>query len=122
MWADAYISSLGQCDKITNEEVLNMTNTTSLLLPTIKKRKCQYFGHVVRARSIQKYYWKAKLKGREDGEDQELPECKNIKEWLGHTYNGCVRRAEYRKSWRSMIADLYQQMELDDDDEVTLNE
>ena len=124
MWADAYISSLGQCDKITNEEVLNMTNTTSLLhvLPTIRKRKCQYFGHVVRARSIQKNYWKAKLKGREDGEDQELPGCKNIKEWLGHTYNECVRRAEYRKSWRSMIADLYQQMELDDDDEVTLNE
>ena len=84
-----------------------MANTTSLLLPTIKKRKCQYFGHVVRARSIQKNYWKAKLKGREDGEDQELPGCKNIKEWLGHTHNGCVRRAEYRKSWRSMIADLY---------------
>ena len=64
---------MGQCDKITNEEVLNMANTTSLLLPTIKKRKCQYFGHVVRARSIQKNYWKAKLKGREDREDQELP-------------------------------------------------
>ena len=121
-WADAYISSLGQCDKITNEEVLNMVNTTSLLLPTIKKRKCQYFGHVVRARSIQKNYWKAKLKGREDGEDQEFPGCKNIKEWLGHTYNACVRRVEYPKSWRSMIANLYQQMELDDDDEVTLND
>ena len=84
-----------------------MANTTSLLLPTIKKRKCQYFGHVVRARSIQKNYWKAKLKGREDREDQELPGWKNIKEWLGHTYNGCVRRAEDRKSWRFMIADLY---------------
>ena len=84
-----------------------MANTTSLLLPTIKKRKCQYFGHVVRARSIQKNYWKAKLKGREDGGDQELPGCKNIKEWLGQTYNGCLRRAEYRKSWRFMIADLY---------------
>jgi len=31
---------------------------------------------------------------------------KNIKEWLGHTYNGCVRRAEDQNSWRSMIADL----------------
>ena len=58
-----------------------MANTTSLLLPTIKKRKCQYFGHVVRARSIQNNYWKAKLKGREDGGDQELPGCENIKEW-----------------------------------------
>ena len=24
----------------------------------------------------------------------------NIKEWLGHTYNGCVRRADDRNSWR----------------------
>ena len=81
MWTDAYISSLGQCDKITNEEVLNMTNTTSLLhvLPTIKKRKCQYFGHVVRARSIQKNYWKAKLKGREDGKTKSYLDAKTSK-------------------------------------------
>ena len=56
-----------------------MANTTSLLLPTIKKRKRQNFGHVVRVRSIQKNYWKAKLKGSEDGGDQELPGCKYIK-------------------------------------------
>ena len=34
----------------TNEEVLKMANTISSLSPTIKKRKCQYFGHVIRAR------------------------------------------------------------------------
>ena len=37
---------------------------------------------------------------------QEFTWMKNIKEWLGHTYNGCVRRAKDRTSWRSMIADL----------------
>ena len=31
---------------------------------------------------------------------------KNIKVWLRHTNNKCVRRAEDRNSWRSMIADL----------------
>ena len=36
----------------TNEDVLNMANTTRSSLPIIKKRKCQYFGHVIRARSI----------------------------------------------------------------------
>ena len=34
----------------TNEEVLKMATTISSLSPTIKKRKCQYFGHVIRAR------------------------------------------------------------------------
>ena len=36
----------------------------------------------------------------------EFTWMKNIKKWLGHTYNGCVGRAEDWKSWRSMIADL----------------
>ena len=36
----------------TNEEVLKVANTTGSLLPIIKKRKCQYFGHVIRVRPI----------------------------------------------------------------------
>ena len=36
----------------TNEEVLKMANTTRSSLPIIKKRKCLYFGDVIRARSI----------------------------------------------------------------------
>ena len=38
----------------TNEEVLKIAKTSRSLLPTIKKRKCQYFGHVIRMRSIYK--------------------------------------------------------------------
>jgi len=47
-----------------NEEVLKKANTTSSLLPTIKKRKCQYFGHVIRARSIQKLLLEDKIEGK----------------------------------------------------------
>ena len=50
-------------------------------------------------------YWKAKLKGWEDGWDQESLGWKNIKEWLVRTYNGYVGKAEDRNSWRSIIAD-----------------
>ena len=90
----------------TNEEFLKMANTTSSLLPTIKKRKCPYFGHVIRARSIQKLLLEGKIEGKRERGRPRATRMKNIKEWLGHTYNGCVRRAEYRNSWRSMIADL----------------
>ena len=57
-----------------------MANKARSLLPTTKKRKL-------------KCYQKAKLKGRKDGGNPELPgrkKKKKIKEWLGHTYNGCV--------------------------------
>ena len=63
-----------------------------------------------------------KIEGKRGPGRPRVTWMKKHQEWLGHTYNGRVRRAEYRKSWRFMIADLYQQMELDDDDEVTLNE
>ena len=32
----------------TNGEVLNKMKTKRSLLNTIKKRKCQYFGHIIR--------------------------------------------------------------------------
>ena len=36
------------------------------------------------------------MKGGEDEGRPRLTWMKNIKGWLGHTYNGCVRRAEGR--------------------------
>ena len=78
----------------TNEEFLKMANTTSSLLPTIKKRKCPYFGHVIRARSIQKLLLEDKIEGKRGRGRPLITWMKNIKEWLGHTYSGCVRGAE----------------------------
>ena len=47
-----------------------------------------------------------KIEGKRGRGRPRVTWMKNIKEWLGHTYNGCVRRAEDRNSWRSMIAEL----------------
>ena len=56
--------------------------------------------------SIQKLLLEDKIAGKRGRGRPNVTWMKNIKEWLGHTYNGCVRRAEDRNSWRSMIADL----------------
>ena len=49
---------------------------------------------------------KTKFEGKRGRGRPRVTRMKNIKEWLRYTYNGCVRRAEDRNSWRSMIADL----------------
>lgn len=54
MWAYRRMLRVSWTEHKTDEEVLRMANTISSLLPTIKKRKCQYFG------------LKAKLKEREN--------------------------------------------------------
>ena len=50
VWAYRRMLRVSWTEHKTNEEVLKMANTISALSPTIKKRKCQYFGHVIRAR------------------------------------------------------------------------
>ena len=94
MWAYRRMLRVSWTEHKTDEEVLRMVNTASSLLPTIKKRKCQYFGHVIRARSIQKLLPEGKIEGKRERERLRITWMKNIKEWLGHTHNGCVRRAE----------------------------
>ena len=54
VWAYRRMLRVSWTEHKTNEEVLKMANTISSLSPTIKKRKCQYFGHVIRMRSIHK--------------------------------------------------------------------
>ena len=50
VWAYRRMLRVSWTEHKTNEEVLKMANTISSLSPTIKKRKCQYFGHLIRAR------------------------------------------------------------------------
>ena len=54
MWAYRRMLRVSWTEHKTNEEVFKTAKTTRSLLPTIKKRKCQYFGHVIRMRSIHK--------------------------------------------------------------------
>ena len=54
MWAYRRMLRVSWTEHKTNEEVLKTAKKTMSLLPTIKKRKCQYFGRVIRMRSIHK--------------------------------------------------------------------
>ena len=74
-----------------------MANTSSLLLTRNKSEV-----------DPQIFYWKAKIEGKRGRERPRVSWMKNIKEWLGHTDNGCERRAKDRNSWRSIINDLLQ--------------
>ena len=55
-----------------NEEVLNIIKKSLKLMKTIKKRKCEYFGHFIRRpNSIQRLLLEVRIDGKEEGEDQE---------------------------------------------------
>ena len=49
----------------SNEDVLNMMQTSLKLIRIIKKRKCEYFGHIIRRpNSIQRLLLEARIDGK----------------------------------------------------------
>ena len=88
-----------------NEEILEMTNSKRSLIATIKKRKLQYFGHLIRQNGIQRLLLEGKIEGKMCGRPRTMW-MDNIKDWTGLKYGECVRRTKDRKEWRFIIANL----------------
>ena len=90
----------------TTGEVLHKIKTKRPFLNTIKKRKCQYFGHIIRGNGVQRLLIEGKINGRIGRGRPRTMWTDNIKEWTKISYNDCIRVAQGRERWRSMTADL----------------
>ena len=72
---------------------------------TIKQRKCIYFGHMIRGDGLQRLLLEGKFNGRGRGRPR-LTWFSNINEWTGMNYAEAIRKAQHRKDWASMTANL----------------
>ena len=54
MWLYRRMLRISWKEHETNREVLHKMKTKGSLLNTIKKRKCQYFGHILRGNGVQR--------------------------------------------------------------------
>ena len=93
-------------DHKTNGEVLHKMKTKRSLLNTIKKRKCQYFGYIIRGNGVQRLLMEGRINGGRGRGRPRTMWTDNIKEWTKISYNDCIRVAQDRERWRSMTADL----------------
>ena len=99
-------------EKKRNEEILEMVDEQLYIIPTIKKRKITYFGHVIRRNNIHRLLLEGPLegkvsRGRPRTEWSEW--MTNITEWTGMRYEDLVRLAQDREPWRVMTANLLQE-------------
>ena len=78
----------------------------SVIYHTFKKRKCQYFGHIIRGDGVQRLLMEGRINGRRERGRPRTMWTDNIKEWTKMSYNDCIRVAQDRERWRSMTADL----------------
>ena len=64
MWAYRKMMKLSWSEKKTNEEVLTLADEQLYIIPTIKKRKITYFGHMIRRNNIHRLLLEGPLEGK----------------------------------------------------------
>ena len=106
MWLYRRMLRISWKEHKTHADVLHKMKTKRSLLNTIKKRKCQYFGHIIRGDGIQRLLMEGRINGRRGRGRPRTMWTDNIKEWTKMSYNDCIRVAQDRERWRSMTADL----------------
>ena len=106
MWLYRRILRISWKEHKTNGEILHKMKTKRSLLNTIRKSKCQYFGHIIRGDRVQRLLMKGRINGRRGRGRPRTMWTDNIKEWTKISYNDCIRVAQDRERWRSMTADL----------------
>ena len=91
----------------SNEEVLNMMETSLKLMKIIKKRKCEYFVQFIRRpNSIQRLLLEARSDGKRGRGRPRTIWMDNVKDWLNLSYKECIRDADNREKWRSITFNL----------------
>ena len=83
----------------TNGEVLHKMKTKRSLLNTMKKRKCQYFGHIIRGNGVQRLLMEGRINGRRGQGRPRTMWTDNIK---AHRLIFGMMRGQWR-SWQRTV-------------------
>ena len=81
-------------EKKTNEEVLTLADEQLYIIPTIKKIKLTYFGHMIRRKNIHRLILEGPLEGKVSRGRPRTEWLTNITDWTGMQYEDLVRLAQ----------------------------
>ena len=90
MWIYRRMMRISWTKHKSNEEIQEMTNSKRSLIVTIKKRKLQYFGHLIRQNGIQRLLLEGTIEGKRGHGRPRMMWMDNIKDWTGLKYGECV--------------------------------
>ena len=97
MWLYRRMLRISWKEHKTNGEVLHKMKTKRSLLNTIKKRKCEYFAHIIRENGVQRLLTEGRINGRRGRGRPRTMWTDNNKEWTKISYNECIRVAQDRE-------------------------
>ena len=104
MWMYRKMLKISYTDHVTNEEVLRRVGEKPSLTKNIVKRKLQYFGHIIRQDSLQKFLIEGKVDRKRGRGRPRRTWLSDVTGWTGYNLVQCVREAVNRKCWRDITA------------------
>ena len=90
----------------SNEEVFNMMKTSIKLMKNHQRRKCKYFGHIIRRPNSIQRLTEARIDRKRGRGRPRTMGMDSMKDWLCLSYKECIRNAEKREKWRSITFNL----------------
>jgi len=108
MWVYRRMLRISWRDRITNREVLSRLGSETQLLLSIKKRKLQYFGHIMRGDKYQflQLIIQGKIEGKRAPGRRRTSWLKNLRQWFGRSTSSLFRAAVSKVQIAMMIANL----------------
>jgi len=100
-------------DHRTNESVLNEIGANREFVTTIRKRKLQYFGHMIWAQNLCTHIFEGRLDGTRSRGRPRRRWGDDISDWTSKNLVECATLARDRGRWkelvcRSLVSDLQQ--------------
>lgn len=108
MWTYRRMLRVSWVDRVTNTEVLRRIGKEREMENTIKERKLQYFGHVMRGErySILRLIIQGKIEGKRSIGRRRVSWLGNLREWFGCSSRQLFRGAVSKVRVAMMIANL----------------
>jgi len=91
--------------KRTNDWVLDKAKVSRNLLESVKARKLEYFGHVMRSssESLEKQIMQGTTPGSRKRSRSKTTWMDNIFQWTGYTLDKILTYTEDRVRWRQLV-------------------
>ena len=86
-----------------------MADEQLYIIPTIKKRKISYFGHMIRRNNIHRLILEDPLERKISRGRPRTGWLTNVTEWTVNKYENLLRLAQDREPWRIMTAHLLEE-------------
>ncbi|XP_078665790.1 uncharacterized protein LOC144908131 [Branchiostoma floridae x Branchiostoma belcheri] len=87
----------------TNASVLEELGIGRSLLHMIRRRKLQYFGHVLRAQNISTHILQGRICGSRSRGRPRRRWVDDIRDWTGRSLADCTQMAKDRDGWRKLV-------------------